>query len=275
MLAPAFMNVAQWAVVVCAAVLGSLAQGATGFGSALVALPIMLWGNLSLPAAIAVNTALILLQGLNSCWRHRTTIPWKETNSMVVLRLVSVPFGVITLASLHAMSATSMKQVVGLTLLAVLAFLVTFKVKPVANVSPLCTAVAGISSGFLTGAVGIGGPPLVAWTLMHDWEPSRARGFLWATSLQMTPISMALLVWHFGVPVLWFFVAGLATFPIVALSNKWGMQLGAKWSRRSMRSVTYILLALTSVLCVASPWLQPAPKASASFTGTPALSGKR
>ena len=132
-------------------------------------------------------------------------------------------------------------------------------------------AVAGICSGFLTGAVGIGGPPLVTWTLMHDWEPSRARGFLWATSLQMTPISMALLVWHFGMPVLWFFVAGLATFPFVALSNKWGMQLGAKWSRRSMRSVTYILLALTSALCVASPWLQPAPKASASFTANPGL----
>ena len=82
MLAPALMDVAQWAVVVCAAVLGSLAQGATGFGSALVALPLMLWGNLSLPAAIAVSTALILLQGLNSCWPQRTTTSWKETNAM-------------------------------------------------------------------------------------------------------------------------------------------------------------------------------------------------
>ncbi|MDX2020941.1 MAG: sulfite exporter TauE/SafE family protein [Deltaproteobacteria bacterium] len=250
------MDVSQWAVVAFASVLGSLAQGATGFGSALVAIPIMLWGNLSLPAAIAVNTAIITLQGVTSCWRHRATIPWKETNAMVGLRLLSVPFGVLALAALHATSPATVKQVVGATLLAVLAFLITFKIEPRPSVRPAWTAVAGISSGFLTGAVGMGGPPLVTWTLMHDWEPARARGFLWATSLQMIPVSLALLVWQFGFGVLWFFALGLVAFPLVVVGNRWGMGLSATWSRQYMRRVTYALLAFTALLCISSPWLQ-------------------
>lgn len=249
------MNPSQWAVVFVASAIGSLSQGATGFGSAMVAIPLMLWGGLSLPVAISVNTAIITFQGVTSCWQHRKTIPWRETNAMVALRFGSVPFGMWALVSIQGWGAAFVKQVVGLTLLAILAFLITFKVKPVARVAPIWTAIAGSSSGFLTGAVGMGGAPLVTWTLMHDWEPNRARGFLWATSLQMVPVSLLLLVWQFGMHVLWFYLAGLAAFPVIALGNRWGTQLGNTFSRERLRHVTYALLAFTATVSIGAPWL--------------------
>ncbi|MDZ4694258.1 MAG: sulfite exporter TauE/SafE family protein [Deltaproteobacteria bacterium] len=249
------MNHSHWAVVLVASAIGSLSQGATGFGSAMVAIPIMLWGGMSLPGAIAVNTAIITVQGATSCWQHRATIPWRETNAMVVLRFTAVPLGVLALASMQAWGPIVVKQVVGATLLLILVFLLAFKVKPVARVAPIWTALAGGSSGFLTGAVGMGGPPLVTWTMMHDWEPSRVRGFLWATSLQMAPISLALLVWQFGAQILWFFLVGLLAFPVVALGNRWGNQLGNTLSRQRLRRVTYGLLAFTAAVSIGAPWL--------------------
>jgi len=249
------MNPSQWAVVLVVSAIGSLSQGATGFGSAMVAIPIMLWGGLSLPVAIAVNTAIITFQGVTSCWQYRATIPWRETNAMVALRFATVPLGVWALVSMQSWGPAFVKQVVGVTLLAILAFLVAFKVKPVARVASIWTAIAGGASGFLTGAVGMGGAPLVTWTLMHDWEPKRARGFLWATSLQMVPVSLLLLVWQFGAHVLWFYFAGLAAFPVVALGNRWGTQLGNSFSRQDLRCVTYVLLAFTATVSIGAPWL--------------------
>jgi len=260
------MNASHWAVVALASVIGSLSQGATGFGSAMVAIPIMLWGGLTLPAAIAVNTAIMTLQGATSCWEHRATIPWSDTKAMVALRIASVPVGVLALASMQSWGPVLVKQIVGVTLLATLVFLVAFKVRPVPHVSPIWTAVAGSASGFLQGAVGIGGPPLVTWTLLHDWEPARTRGFLWATSLQMVPVSLLLLVWQFGSPVLWFFLAGIVAFPGVALGNRWGVRLGDTFSRPVLRRVTYGLLAFTATVSIAAPWLKRTPESSTTTT---------
>jgi uncharacterized protein len=256
------MNASHWATVAIASAVGSLTQGATGFGSAMIAIPLMLWGGLTLPAAIAVNTAIITLQGATSCWKHRESIPWSDTKAMVVLRFVSVPVGVLALTSMQAWGPIFVKQIVGITLLATLAFLLAFKVRPVAHLSPIWTAIAGSTSGFLTGAVGMGGAPLVTWTLTRDWEPARVRGFLWATSLQMVPISLVLLVWQFGAQVLWSFLVGMIAFPIVALGNRWGIQLGDTFSRTVLRRVTYTLLAFTASVSILAPWLTPTQRAS-------------
>ena len=262
------MNVSHWAVVALASAVGSLTQGATGFGSAMIAIPIMLWGGLALPAAIAVNTAIITLQGAASCWKHRELIPWSDTKTMVVLRVVSVPVGVLALASMQTWGPVFVKQIVGITLLATLTFLVAFKVRPVAHVSPLWTAIAGSTSGFLTGAVGMGGAPLVTWTLTRDWEPARVRGFLWATSLQMVPISLLLLVWQFGAQVLWSFLAGMTAFPNRRSRQPMGNPAWRHLQSTVLRRVTYALLAFTASVSIGAPWLTPTPRQSPNLSAT-------
>lgn len=250
------MTLAEWTVLAVAAVAGSVAQGATGFGCALVAVPVMLWGGVALPAAISANTAFILVQGLLSCWKHRAAIPWKATWPMFALRLAFLPVGVAALAVMSGWGPGRVKQAVGGALVVLLLLLFNIRHRPAVAPSALWTGLAGSTSGFLTGAVGMGGPPVVAWTMLANWEPARARAFLWAASLQMVPASLVLLWWKFGPSMMAPFVAACATFPLIVFSNHWGTRLGNKWSRQAMRWVTFALLALTAALSLAAPWIE-------------------
>lgn len=253
------MTLVEWTVLAAAAVAGSVAQGATGFGCALVAVPMLLWGGVSLPAAISANTAFILVQGLLSCWTHRAAMPWKATLPMFALRLAFLPVGVAALAVMSRWGANHVKQAVGGALLVLVLLLYQLRHKPAAHPSALWTGLAGSSSGFLTGAVGMGGPPVVAWTLVANLSPAEARAFLWAASLQMVPASLVLLWWKFGPAMMAPFLAAIATFPLILIANQWGTTLGNRWSREGARRVTFVLLTATALLSLAAPWIERRP----------------
>ena len=57
---------------------------------------------------------------------------------------------------------------------------------------------AGMASGYMAGAFGMGGPPLVLWTMAHDWPAKKSRAFLWSNYLVFMPIQSCLLLWLFG-----------------------------------------------------------------------------
>lgn len=272
-----------WLALAASVAAGSLVQGATGFGGSLVATPLMLWGGMTLPQAIAANTDANLVQTGVSCWRHRLDLPWRASAPLMALRLLFVPVGVLALTGIARLGQETVKQIVGLTLLALVTALVAFRVQPRPRVSPVTTLVAGTTSGFLAGAFGIGGPPLVLWSLQQDWPPQRVRVFLWLTSLVLVPPALILLVMKFGSGVLAHFVAALLLSPAITLSTRAGMSVGQAWSRLRLRQVAYGMLVITALVSICSPFLRrpsatagsPVVKVNEAAPATPPASPRR
>jgi len=51
---------------------------------------------------------------------------------------------------------------------------------------------AFIGSGLLAGLCGMGGPPLVIWSMAHDWPAEKTRGFLFAVFATSIPTKLTI-----------------------------------------------------------------------------------
>ena len=231
--------------------LGLALQGAVGFGCGLFAVPMMLWSGVPLPVAIAVVLAGVFWQTAWNTWQYREHVPWQLTWKMLALRAIGMPVGVWLLGLLAEQSQSRVKVIVGLILLAVLAVQWGLKVRPSQHVTPGWTALAGVTSGFMAGLLGMGGPPVVLWVMAHDWRGKRARAFLWATFLQLMPLQITLVLWKFGQPVAEGLAVGAAMLPVSIAASTVGLKLGERLSRQHLRLAAYSLLVAVALSMMA------------------------
>lgn len=228
-------------------------QGAVGFGSGLLAIPLMLWAGVGLPVAIGTLPGAVLVQTGYSAWRYRVHVRWRETVWLTVARYVTLPVGVWLLVLLAGQTLGLAKQVIGVALALVVAVQWVARVRPRARVHWAWTPIAGGLSGLMAGAIGMGGPPLVLWVMAHDWPSRRSRAFLWVLFLLVMPPQVALLVWQFGWPVVQALGVGLAAAPLVLAGAHVGEKLGERLNRRRLRQVALVLLLILAVASIVGP----------------------
>ena len=155
--------------------LGSVVQGATGFGFGLVAV-----AGASLFLSLKVTTPLlailnlpVVLYLLAKLWR---SIVWGKMTPLVVGMLVGVPFGVFVLVK---WPEGLLMRGLALVLLyvGVRAFITGRRngevgcatvAPPVARDAAVGVGV-GMATGALAGAFNTGGPPIVAYAYCHPW----------------------------------------------------------------------------------------------------------
>ncbi len=245
------MDMTQTILVSAALVFACALQGAVGFGAGLFAIPLMVWAGVDLPSSISVTLGGVMVQTGWNLYRYRDHVAAREVLPLFILRVLTLPVGVALLGVLVTFGQARVKQVIGGMLLAVLAVQWLLKVKPRERVAWGWTALAGCTSGLSAGVVGMGGPPVVLWVMAHDWPAKKARAFLWATFLLLTPVNAALLVYKFG-GAMWAPLAlGLCLSPLVVIGSEAGMRAGALMSRQHLRRAAFgllLLLALASVL---------------------------
>ncbi len=229
-------------------------QGAIGFGAGMIAVPLIVWLGVDLPVVIAALYAAVTLQVVLGCWQYRSHIPWRSVIQVSVWRFVGVPLGIFVLMTLAEAGRDRAKQAIGLVLLAVLVMQYLVRVTPRPHVHPGWTPIAGIPSGFLAGAVGMGAPPIVLWMMAHDWSSKRSRAFLWATFLLILPVNVSLLCWVFGRPAAQAFVLGLAYAPLVLVASHGGARLGDRLNRHRLRVIAFIFLAVIALTSIMAPW---------------------
>ncbi len=249
------MSAAQLVTIGLAVLAGCVLQTTVGFGLGLLAIPLILWSGVSLPDAIGVSLGVLLIQTLWSCYRHRADFSWRETLPITWWRLASLPAGVGVLGLLVEGGPARTKQAVGAAVLLALVLQGAFRVRPRAQLAWPWTAAAGLSSGFLAGLVGMGGPPLVLWVLAHDWPSRKARSFLWATMLLLVPPAVAVLVWRFGWGPLGSFGIGVACLPLIILGARLGHALGGRLSPARLRWAAFGVLTVIALTSLIGPWL--------------------
>jgi uncharacterized membrane protein YfcA len=202
------MDVAAAVGAVLAAVfLGTLVRSAFGFGTAIVAVPLL---ALVIPVEVAVPLATlhsVTTAGviLARDWRSvRLGSAWR----LVLPTLVGVPLGVLLL---KAAGASAMKTALAVVIIAFSGYCLLGR-RGVRLTTDRLAWAFGLAAGVLGGAFGMNGPPLVVYGLLRGWTPEEFRATLQG---YFFPASLAGLCgyWAAGlwVPaVTWYYLLSLA-----------------------------------------------------------------
>jgi uncharacterized membrane protein YfcA len=136
--------------------LASLTQGLTGFGFALVSIPLLL---LFLPARSAVPLVLVesIVTNAAVLWSARKAVDLRLVWPLLLAGALGVPLGTRILLYLDA---GALKSLIGAVIVvAGLAFLLGFH-RPIRRQRLACVPI-GFASGLLNGSTGMSGPPVV------------------------------------------------------------------------------------------------------------------
>lgn len=227
--------------------LGSLLQGAVGFGMGMFSISVMIWFHIPITSAVAIVIVASGLQTLWSWYNNREHLDWREPVRISVIRMMTVPLGIMTLGVLSVQSQAVIKQVVGGVIVIVLLAQWGLRIKPREKVAEEWMWVAGLSSGFLTGLIDMGGPPLVLWVMAHDWPNRKARAFLWFSSFLVGPVMIALLLWRFGAGLIFPMLLGVVMTPVIIGGTWWGLRVGQLMNRSRLRVAMMVLLLVIAV----------------------------
>jgi uncharacterized membrane protein YfcA len=159
--------------------------------------------------------------------------------------------GVLILRQIAGLDTRAIRFVVGAVLCLLVIILLVCKVRPVESMHWLWGALAFSASGLLSGACGMGGPPLVLWSLGHSWPVEKIRGFMFAVFAASTPIQIVLLYSTFGIDILWTAVIALLLAPAVFLGASIGLPLGNRLPRPLLSGIVYstlLVIGLSSII---------------------------
>lgn len=150
------MNVAQVIVASGAVFAGGLLNGITGFGFALLSIPLLLW---ALPPAsvVFVVTALGTLTTAVIALRSRSTIAWRVVALLMPGAVAGLWLGTAILAALPSETLELIANVAVI----VFALLLVRETPTALRLSAPLLATAGALSGALTTSIGLGGPPTI------------------------------------------------------------------------------------------------------------------
>jgi uncharacterized membrane protein YfcA len=148
-------------------------QGLTGFGGALVAIPLLsLIMDVRQAVPLAILNGLVvtttLAYSLRRLLDHRKILP---------LLLGSVPGIFLGTGLLKLADPVVLGRLLGLILVAISVLNLCFAPRPI-NPPQIWGYVAGFFSGAINATVGAGGPPAIIYTTLHDWKKDEIRATL-------------------------------------------------------------------------------------------------
>jgi len=201
-----------------AAIIGSVAQTATGFGVALPIAPLAFALLTPADAVITVATASLMHNLLVLATRHqRLAIRAGDASLIIIAALPGLILGALIVS--HAPKAP-MQFAVGLAIL----LAVLFRLHEPGRLPALASRQAGVPIGLLSGAltttVGINGPPLVIWLRTRHATLTQLRDTLAIIFLALNLAAIPSITAHGGtIPteILPALAAGLTTGHILGL----------------------------------------------------------
>lgn len=220
--------------------IASAAQAVTGFGSALIAVPLL---ALVVDPVAAVVAMTVLSLGLTSTGavRERAHIDRRAVVFFGATGLLGMPLGLLALRVLSARQLTLLMAVVVGVLVVLLAVRVTIPSGRTAR------WVTGVSSGALLTSTGMNGPPLVVTLQAMGMPPRPFRATLQGVFIVQDIFGVAgfLLVGSVDATALFLAATGVVGIPI----GWWlGDHVFRRMSAETFRRVVLVGLAMTAVV---------------------------
>lgn len=228
--------------IIACAVLAGTVRGFSGFGSALVYVPLM--SALYSPQIAVGSLIMIDLAGsimlLATVWRHTE---WRAVLPMAAAGIVAAQFGAVILQYADVITLRWAIVVIVLGVVVLLASGWRYHGKPTLPI----TLFVGVLSGLLGGSMQISGPPVIAY---------------WLGGLQEVMVIRANFVSYFALlntGSLWTFIArglispeaiaiALLTGPLQIFTTWIGTRLFAIASAEVYRRVAYLVIAMVAIV---------------------------
>lgn len=236
-------------------IFGSIIQGAVGFASGLLGVPLLVLCGFSIPEAATMNLVSTSVQNFTGAWKLRAHLDYAELIYPTLVRVCfAIPLGTYTagLVDQHV-SPDHTKQLLGGLLLVVIFLLWFFKIEPRDRLNFGWQTVAFTSAGFLLGFASMGAAPLVIYVNSLTWSVNKARAFLFFCSAVGQPFAAWFFWLKFGEKVITPAVSTLVFMPLIFAGLWLGLHLGAFLSIRAFRRLTFALIAITALAGIAAP----------------------
>jgi len=160
-------------VVVVVFFVATLLQSALGFGSALIAVPLLAFVvpvQVAAPIAVLISITVAAV-AVAQDWRH---VHVSSAARLVLSTLVGIPFGLLTLRSLPE---PIVKGVLGVLVIGFAVFALRSR-QAYELTDDRLAWLFGVGAGVLGGAYGMNGPPLVIYGALRRWSPEHFRATL-------------------------------------------------------------------------------------------------
>ena len=230
--------------------LAETGQSAIGFGSALFATPLLVWLGIPLPSVITLVATCSMIQAVIGTGKLHAAVPWRLSLTAAVVRLGGIVVGLLLLRKLIALDTDRVRMVVGAILILLVGLQLVWRPRPVASAHWCWAGLAFLASGVLAGICGMGGPPLVLWSMAHIWSSQKTRGFLFAVFAASIPVQIILLSVTFDASILWNVAIGVAFLPLVYLGTVVGLPIGNRMDKERLRYVAYAILLVIGISTV-------------------------
>jgi len=221
--------------------LGGVLRGFTGFGAALVIVPVL--SIIFTPReGVAMHTIMELpgvLQLLPTAVRHadrRTVVP------MILALVASIPVGVWLLVSIDQ---TIMRIVISVVVLLMVGLLSTNWRYTGPSRLPVSVA-AGVTGGVIHGSTGVGGPAIVAVLLARDDVTDTMRANVIAMMGSLIVVGLPVL-WSYGLLTPRVLVVGAIAAPVYFGTIFLGTRCSAGRGKGFYRRVSLTMLAIIAL----------------------------
>lgn len=224
---------------VAAVLLGATISGLTGFGFALVIVPVLLL-IFEPPTVVVLTSSLAVASGLPIVVQDRSLVRVRMVLPLMIPALVGLVVGVQILTRVDT---RYIKLGAGIAVVLFAVLVARGYVIPGIR-SRIAPLVAGVSSGILGTSTGMSGPPIVLFLTERTPEPRVFRASITFYFCTMNLIGVGLVARTGEVGWREF---GLATalLPISLLGRRFGQYLLFQIDQSQFRSVTLALLILT------------------------------
>jgi uncharacterized membrane protein YfcA len=230
--------------------LGGFLRGFTGFGAALVIVPVL--SILFTPReGVPMHTIMELpgvLQLLPTAMRHAhrpTVVP------MILALLVSIPLGVFLLVSIDP---DIMRIVISVMVLAMVALLATNWRYSGPTRLPV-SLTAGAAGGLIHGSTGVGGPAIVAVLMARDDVTDTTRANIIAMMGSLIVVGLPIL-WAYGLLTPRVLVVGIIAAPVYFGTIFLGSRYYAGRGKAFYRRVSLTMLAVIALATLVAALLK-------------------
>ncbi len=143
----------------------SFTQGMTGFGFALVSIP-MLSMLMELREAVALGALGGLVVNIYLIIKLRSFVKFFDLKNLIIGSVVGIPLGTYVL---NYLSPHILKTILGI-IIVVFVFLSVFKIIKQRNISTNWGYLFGFTSGLLGGALNTNGPPILIYFYLNGYD---------------------------------------------------------------------------------------------------------
>lgn len=221
-----------------AVALAGLVRGFSGFGAAMISIPLLslLFGP---QTALATLTTMEMPAQIQLLRMSRREADWKQAAPMALGGIAALPLGTWILVSIDQDLLRRAISVIVLLLVALLASGYRHNVPRRLGVDVAVGSVAGL----LNGSTGLGGPPIIFYMLSGPYAPSAVRANITAF-FQIGFVFVVASYFWFGVLTPERMLLGAVIAPFYVAGIWFGGKLFYRASEQVFRRIAYILLAV-------------------------------